>query len=69
MREFECKIKMYVCGDNSEKEAFVYKLKNSSSDIEVTIEDKGKCWDVIVYNRFFYDDEDSEKLNGEVFIR
>ncbi|AEA33315.1 hypothetical protein [Hippea maritima] len=66
----ECKIGFHFCGSQEEKEAFVYKLKQLGGDAEVVINENSNCWDVIVYNRFFYDREQEEDfLNDEIFFR
>lgn len=71
MPKFNCKVEICFSGDNTTKEAFIYELQQLGNGWEVVIkEDKGGCWDIIVYNRFF-DDEDAQKLveDDEVLIR
>ena len=69
--KFNCKVEICFKGDNSKKEAFVYELGRLGSGWEVIIkEEKSGCWDIIVYNRFF-EDEDTQELvkDDEVLIR
>ncbi|WP_025209483.1 hypothetical protein [Hippea sp. KM1] len=69
-KSIECKIGFHFCGTQQEKEAFVYKLKQLGGGAEIVINEDNNCWDVIVYNRFFYDKEQEEDcLNDEILLR
>ncbi len=70
--KFSCKVEICFNGDSSIKEAFIYELEQLGNGWEVVIKEEkgGGCWDIIVYNRFF-EDEDAQKLveDDEVFVR
>ncbi len=55
-------------GNRDEKNAFVYQLKQPCNVVNVVMEDKGACWDVIAYNRFFYDQEEELCEEDELLI-
>ncbi len=50
--------------------ACMWRLKKLCDSSFVIVNEWDKCWDVIVYNRFFYDsmEEDKEIVNDEVFL-
>ena len=56
-------------GNSNDKSAFVYQLKQPCSVVNVIMEDKGVCWDIIAYNRFFYDQEEEFYKEDELLIR
>ncbi len=57
-----CKVEICFSGDKDSKEAFVYELEKLGGKWDIVInEEKSGCWDIIVYNRFF-EDEDTQDL-------
>ncbi len=67
--EFPNVFQIFLDGDEDCKDAFVYKLKQPCDTLNVIISDKGNCWDVITYNRFFYDREEEFCKEDELLIR
>ncbi len=62
-------VEMFFDGNFDGRGAFVYELKQPCDTIDVIINDKGNCWDVIAYNRFFYDQEEECCKEDELLIR
>ncbi len=72
MNKSGCEIlEMLFNGDNRDAKAFIYKLKQPCDILNIIINDKNNCWDVIAYNRFFYDydNEDELTIYNELFVR
>ncbi len=66
--------KVEICfnDDGSKKDGFVYEFGNLGNGWEIIIkEEKSGCWDIIVYDRFFDDDDPQEELvkDDEVLVR
>ncbi len=64
-------LEMLFSGDSEDKKAFIYKLKQPCDILNIIINDKSNCWDVIAYNRFFYDygSEDELTVYNELLFR
>ncbi len=60
---------MIFYGDKDDKKAFIYQLKKPCDMFNIMIKDTSNCWDVIAYNRFFYDSEDELDIYNELLIR
>ncbi len=69
--DFICKVEICFSGDKESKEAFVYELEKLCDGWDIVInEEKSGCWDIIVYNRFFEDDDTQELVkDDEVLVR
>lgn len=72
MSNLDCSIlDMLFYGDKDDKKAFIYQLKKPCDILNIMIKDSGNCWDVIAYNRFFYDYDSEDELDiyNEILIR
>ncbi len=72
MNKSGCEIlEMFFNGYGKDKKAFIYQLKQPCDVLSIIINDKNNCWDVIAYNRFFYDYDNEDELNicDELLIR
>ncbi len=69
--KFNCKVEICFDGNSSTQEAFVYELERLGDEWEIVInEEKSGCWDIIVYNRFFEDDDTQDLVKDDgVLIR
>ncbi len=58
MSDYECHVLEVFFGEGGDsKKAFTYKLKQPCTLLDIVLNDRNDCWDVIVYNRFFCDDD------------
>ncbi len=62
-------LEIFFNESDKDKKAFIYHPKQICDIFNIIINDKNNCWDVIVYNRFFYDNEDELDSYNELFIR
>ncbi len=61
MSDHECNVIEVFFGEgNGIKQAYSYRLKKPCTLMDIVLNDRNDCWDVIVYNRFFCDE------NGEI---
>jgi hypothetical protein len=63
-------LELFFDGKIDAQGAFTYQLKEPCSCVDIVISDGGSCWDVIAYNRFFYDDREEDFCKeDELLIR
>ncbi len=69
MGTHECSILEVFFGDGGDsKKAFAYRLKQPCSFLDIILNDRNNCWDVITYNRFFYDEETEIEPNQDELL-